>query len=222
MPNTLANPEGVIKDVGRNYLNEIILIKQVSKSYDPQYRQAGAKMGDTVKARLPQRYVVSDGPLLVPRALQDRTVPISLGPQKHIGFSYSSREASLNLDDIRNRYVMPAAEALASAAGRYALENVYFKVYNSIGTPGTPPSDKLTYLRAGVILTDMASPGMRKAVLDPDPLAVQININGWASGATTLKKGDLFTIAGVYRVNPQGYQNPGRLQQFVVTADTSD
>jgi len=285
MPNTLANPEWVIKDVGRNYLNEIIFIKQVSKSYDPQYRQAGAKMGDTVKARLPQRYVVSDGPLLVTQALQDRTVPISLGPQKHIGFSYSSREASLNLDDIRNRYVMPAAEALASAADRYAFENVYFKVYNSIGTPGTPPSDKLTYLRGGVILTDMASPGMRKAVLDPDQMAVlsntlltlfhpsgtvegafkkgkvggaalniaewyedanrathttgtftastplvdganqtgsTININGWASGATTLKKGDVFTIAGVYRVNPQGYQNTGRLQQFVVTADTSD
>src|SRR4030042_455552 len=175
MPNTLANPEWVIKDVGRNYLNEIILIKQVSKSYDPQYRQAGAKMGDTVKARLPQRYVVSDGPPLVTQPLQDRTVPISLGPQKHIGFSYSSREASLNLDDIRNRYVMPAAEALASAADRYAFENVYFKVYNAIGTPGTPPSDKLSYLRGGVILTDMASPGMRKAVLDPDQMAVLSN-----------------------------------------------
>src|SRR4030042_5813316 len=120
MPNTLANPEWVIKEVGATYPNDIILSKQVSKSYDPQYRQTGAKFGDTVKARLPQRYVVSDGPLLVTQALQDRTLPISLGPQKHIGFSYSSREASLNLDDIRNRAVMPAPEALASAHGRHA------------------------------------------------------------------------------------------------------
>lgn len=46
--------------------------------------------------------------------------------------------------------------------------------------------------------------------------------DGWASGATTLKKGDVFTVAGVYAVNPQNYSSTGQLQQFVVTADTAD
>ena len=46
--------------------------------------------------------------------------------------------------------------------------------------------------------------------------------NGWASGATSLKKGDLFTIAGVNSINRLSYQSSGRLQQFTVTADTSD
>lgn len=46
--------------------------------------------------------------------------------------------------------------------------------------------------------------------------------NGWASGATSLKKGDVFTVAGVNSVNPQAYSSTGRLQQFVVTADISD
>jgi len=49
-----------------------------------------------------------------------------------------------------------------------------------------------------------------------------LDTNGWASGATTLKKGDIFTIAGVYSVNPLSYRSTGRLQQFVVTADTAD
>jgi hypothetical protein len=49
-----------------------------------------------------------------------------------------------------------------------------------------------------------------------------ISITGWASGATTLKKGDILTIAGVNTVNPLAYSSVGRLQQFVVTADTSD
>src|SRR5207249_4407010 len=43
--------------------------------------------------------------------------------------------------------------------------------------------------------------------------------DGWASGASSLKKGDIFTIAGVNSVNPLSYQSTGRLQQFVVTAD---
>jgi hypothetical protein len=44
----------------------------------------------------------------------------------------------------------------------------------------------------------------------------------WASGATTLKKGDIFTIASVNSVNPLAYSSTGRLQQFVLTADASD
>ena len=45
--------------------------------------------------------------------------------------------------------------------------------------------------------------------------------DGWASSATTLNKGDIFTLAGVYTVNPQSYSSTGRLQQFVVTATTT-
>jgi hypothetical protein len=45
--------------------------------------------------------------------------------------------------------------------------------------------------------------------------------DGWASNAATLKKGDIFTIGGVNSVNPLSYSSTGRLQQFVVTADTS-
>jgi len=46
--------------------------------------------------------------------------------------------------------------------------------------------------------------------------------SGWASGTTTLKKGDVFTIAGVYAVNPKTGQSTGELRQFVVTADAVD
>jgi hypothetical protein len=49
-----------------------------------------------------------------------------------------------------------------------------------------------------------------------------IATDGWASGAASLKKGDIFTIADVNSVNPLSYSSSGRLQQFVVTADTSD
>lgn len=44
----------------------------------------------------------------------------------------------------------------------------------------------------------------------------------WASGATTLNKGDTFTIAGVYTVNPVSYGSTSQLQDFVVTTTISD
>jgi hypothetical protein len=46
--------------------------------------------------------------------------------------------------------------------------------------------------------------------------------DGWtAAAASRLKKGDIFTIAGVYMVNPQTKATLSKLQQFVVTADVS-
>lgn len=49
---------------------------------------------------------------------------------------------------------------------------------------------------------------------------------GWTSGSTTLNPGDRFTIAGVYKVNPNGlrtaYSGTQNLMQFVVTQTVSD
>lgn len=46
--------------------------------------------------------------------------------------------------------------------------------------------------------------------------------DGWtAAAANRLKKGDVFTIAGVYAVNTMSKQSTGALQQFTVTADTA-
>ncbi|MBM4072341.1 MAG: hypothetical protein FJ271_25945 [Planctomycetes bacterium] len=286
MANTIATSDWVCKEVARGFTNSVVFLANVNRTYDDQYKQAGAKVGQTVNARLPQRFTVSDGQAMQLQNLYDQTVPISLTNQKHVAFTWSSNEQTTQLDDVRARYVTPGAEALANAADVLAFDNVYRDIYNSVGTPGTTPSSKLTYLQAGVKLSDGAVPlNGRVAVLDTlamatladnvsslfNPSAVigeayregmfgrkQLGVDewyqsqnrpahttgtftastplvnganqtgstlatdGWASGASSLKKGDIFTIAGVYSVNPQSYRSTGRLQQFVVTADTSD
>lgn len=46
--------------------------------------------------------------------------------------------------------------------------------------------------------------------------------DGWATGVTgLLKSGDVFTIDGVYEINPQSYESTGRLQHFVVQSDAN-
>lgn len=52
--------------------------------------------------------------------------------------------------------------------------------------------------------------------------ATTLVTDGWtASAALRLRAGDVFTIAGVFSVNPQSRQSTGSLQQFVVTANVS-
>lgn len=284
--NTLATPSWVLKEVLRGYNNNLKFVANLNRTYDDQYQQAGAKVGYTVNARLPQRFTVTDGQAFQPQALYDATVPITLTNQKNVGFGYSTASQTMELDDVTGRYVQPAAEALANAADVLAYNAVYRDIYSSVGTPGTTPATNLLYLQAGVKLTDLATPQSgRKAVLDPLAMVTLANANlasfnpqnkiseafnnglfaqnvlaidewytdpnkaihttgtftastplvngatqtgstiitdGWASGATTLKKGDIFTIGGVNSVNPLSYTSTGRLQQFVVTADISD
>ena len=286
MANTLATPSWTTKEVARGFINKLVFLANVNRTYDDQYEIAGAKVGNTVNARLPQRFTVTDGQALQLQNLYDQTVPISLTNQKNVAFGYSSQQATTELDNIRARYVNPGSEALANAAEVLAFNAVYTDIYSSVGTPGTTPSATLTYLQAGVKLTDLSTPLRgRVAVLDPlamstlanttsslfNPTAVisenyeegmfgrkqlgvdkwlqdpvrpthttgtytastplingasqtgsTIATNGWASGAATLNKGDIITIAGVNSVNPLSYSSTGRLQQFVITATTSD
>jgi hypothetical protein len=83
-------------------------ISNVNRTYDDQYVQAGAKVGNTVNARLPQRFTATDGQALQLQNLFDQTVPITLTNQKNVAFGYSSQQATTELDDIRAATCSPA------------------------------------------------------------------------------------------------------------------
>jgi len=87
---------------------------------------------------------------------------------------------------------------MASGMDFYASQNV---IKHTIGhVAGTP-------------LTNYATPyvaGSTSLVTD-----------GWTISTTTLKKGDVISIAGVYEVNPQTRQSTGALAQFCVMADVT-
>ena len=51
--------------------------------------------------------------------------------------------------------------------------------------------------------------------------ATQIVTNGWNATSSTVEKGDVFTIAGVYAVNTMSGESTGVLRRFVVTEDAA-
>ena len=286
MANTLVTPTWYTKEVARSLVNTLKFAANVNRSYDDQYVQAGAKIGYTVNARLPQRFQVTEGQALQIQGINDQYVPITLTHQKNVAFSFSSAQMTMEVDAVRTRYVNPAAIALGNIVDYDGLTTVYKDVYQAVGTPGTVPNSNLTYLQGGARLTNSSVPSEgRLAILDPVSMVTIANANlalfnpaaqvseqyrsgqfaaralgfdswyedqnvakhvtgsftastplvngasqtgsslvtdGFASGATTLKKGDIFTVAGVFQVNQVSYASTGQLQQFVVTADVSD
>lgn len=168
MANTLVTPEWVTMETAMYFVNSLRGVAQFDRQYSDEFVQAGAKVGDTVKVRLPQQFEASDGEALVIQNLYDRTVNVILNRRRHVGFGWSSAQATTDLDEIRSRYVQPAAETLANVYDRVSLADVYKSVYNAVGTLGTTPNAALTYLQAVVKILDLAGPDENLvAVLSP-------------------------------------------------------
>ena len=192
MANTIVTSSLVTKELGRGFTNEVQFLANVNRTYDDQYQGFGTKVGSTVNARMPNRFTVSDGQALQLQNLQDQTVPITLTNQKQVAFGWSSAQRTTDLEDIRKRYIQPGAEAIANACDVLAYQACYRDIYSSVGTPGTTPSATLTYLQAGVKLTDLSTPLKgRVAVLDPLAMATIANTGsalfnpqGYISGST--------------------------------------
>ena len=168
MANTLVTSEWVLMETAMEFANSLRGVAQFDRHYSDEYTQAGAKVGDTIKVRLPQLFEVSDGEALVIQNLLDRTVNIILNRRRHVGFGWSSAQATTDIQEIRSRYISPAAEALANNYDRVSMADVYKSVYSSVGTLGTPASAMLTYGQAKVKIMDLAGPDTGiKAVLEP-------------------------------------------------------
>lgn len=168
MANTLLTPEWVLMETAMYFTNSLRGVAQFDRHYSDEYTQAGAKVGDTVKVRLPMQYEVSDGEALVQQNLIDRTVNIILNRRRHVGFGWSSAQQTMEIQEVKERYIQPAAEHLANNYDRVSMGDVYKSVYNAVGTLGTTPNALLTYGQARVKIMDLAGPDTGlKAVLDP-------------------------------------------------------
>lgn len=78
------------------------------------------------------------------------------------------------------------------------------------------------YMAQGVRQHTVGALGGTPVVNGANQTGSTLVTNGWtAAVAVRLKKGDVFTLPGVFAVNPLTRQTTGVLRNFVVTADTS-
>ena len=264
--------------------NNLVLTRNVNRQYDDSFAVEGAKIGSTLRIRLPDRALVTDGAALQVQDDNEQFTTLTVASQKHIGVNFTSAELTMQLDDFAERVLKPRISQLASSIDA-DVANAYKSIYSTVGTPGTTPSTSLVLLQGNQKLNEYASPmNDRYATVNPaananlvegmkgffNPTSTisrqftagmmgtgvlgydEVNMSqsivnhttgnfpaspivattvatqgqatldiSFTSGTKTVLKGDVFTIAGVYSVNPQTRQSTGSLQQFVVTADNS-
>jgi hypothetical protein len=262
--------------------NSIKLVGKFDRQWNKEWAKSASKLGDTIQVRIPQRFIVNEGQALIIQSILNQTVPLSINHQYQVGMEWSSADSALRVEEVQKRYTKPAGYALANKADVQAGAEVYKSVYYSIGAPGVPLNNNLTWTDGVALLRAVGVPEELCAVTDtrtqsaitnanvalfgPRPVIDKafreskfaeqaLGIDDWyydpnmpthttgsftastpavlggsQSGSTlstdgwgtfALVKGDVFTLDGVYAVNPVSYVDTGFLQQFTLTADVA-
>ena len=281
MANSLLTIDMITRKCLEIFENNLVISRNCNKEYDDSFAVEGAKIGSTLRIRLPDRALVTDGAALQVQDDNEQFTTLTVSDQKHIGINFTSAELTMQLDDFAERVLKPRISQLASSVDA-DVANAYKSIFNTVGTPGTTPATALVLLQAQQKLNESAAPmSPRYATVNPAANAGLVNglsgffnpvgtisrqfktgmmgegvlgydemnmsqsivnhttgsragtilvnetvstqgqatitLDGFSSG-TTVTVGDVFTMAGVYAVNPQTRLSTGSLQQFVVTA----
>lgn len=155
--NSLLTDAKITKESLRVLHNTLGFVKGINREYSSQFANTGAKIGNTVNVRKPNRYAVQQGPAISPQGQSESSTPLTLNRQWVVPMTFSSAELALSIDEFSNRYIKPAVAKLASQMDlecyRAAITGYYDTttsaianavpgsgpVNTTIGTPGTTP-----------------------------------------------------------------------------------
>jgi hypothetical protein len=136
--------------------NNLVITRNVNRQYDDSFAVEGAKIGSTLRIRLPDRALVTDGAALQVQDDNEQFTTLTVASQKHIGVNFTSAELTMQLDDFAERVLKPRISQLASSVDA-DVANAYKYIGNSVGTPGTTPSTSLVLLQAQQKLNENAA-----------------------------------------------------------------
>lgn len=175
MSNTLLTRLEITRKSIRLFINSNAFIKNIDRQYDSQFAVTGAKIGATLRVRLPNDYTVTDGPGLSLQDTDEQKTTLTVATQRHVDTGFTTAEMALSLDDYAERIAKPKMNNLAGNVAKTVMQSIGEAAANGLAnfsntTIISPTST--TFVTAGAVLDDNSAPmmgtmGDRKIVNDP-------------------------------------------------------
>ena len=108
MANTLITATAVARESLRILHQKLNFIGSINRTYDSSFAKDGAKIGDTLKIRLPNQYSVRTGRILNTQDTVESNVSLTVATQKGVDLNFTTAELTLSLDDFSDRIIQPA------------------------------------------------------------------------------------------------------------------
>ncbi len=173
MSNSLLTDSVITRKAVRLFKNSNLFIQNIDTQYDSRFAVEGAKIGDTLRIRLPNDYTVTDGPALSIQDTTEKQTTLTVQYQRHVDVAFTSAQRALQLDDFNERVAAPMVNNLAGDVALQVMSDSEGQICNYIantsgaGAVITPNAD--TVLTARAILAENSAPTMpgRKIIVDP-------------------------------------------------------
>lgn len=135
MSNTILTPTAVTREALRILHQKLNFVGNVTRSYDDSFAKEGAKIGDSLKIRLPNEYTVRTGKTIQTQDTTETSVTLQVATQAGVDVNFSTAEMTRDLDDFSKRILDPAMSKLASHIENDAL-SMYKDVYQEVSDVG--------------------------------------------------------------------------------------
>ena len=169
--------------------NNLVITRTINRQYDDSFAKSGAKIGSTLRIRLPDRALVTDGAALQVQDDVEQNTSLTVSSQKHIGINFTTAELTMQLDDFAERVLKPRISQLAASIDA-DVANSFQSIFQSVGTPGTTPGTSLVLLQAQQKLNEAAAVmSPRYATVNPAANAALVEgMKGLFNPVSTISK----------------------------------
>lgn len=173
MSNTYITPTVVAQESLMQLENNCVMGNLVHRGYESEWAKNhnGWKPGSSITIKAPVYARVQDGSVINVVDIREEDITMTLAYRKHVAHRLTSDEMTYSIDKFSDRIIKPAMVAIGNYVDTQLL-TCYKGVCNQVGTPGTTPSNYLTFALAAARLTDHAvPPDNRACVVNPTTMA---------------------------------------------------
>ncbi len=170
--NSLLTIDMITREAVRLFKNSNLFIMNMDTQYDGAFAVDGAKIGSTLRIRLPNDYIVTDGPAMQLQATNEQYTTLTVTSQKNVAVPFTTAERTMSIDDYSEIVLAPMINNLAGKVASTVMLGSEGGVSNLVSnTDGagniiSPTAD--TFLQANAILDIFGSDMMsRRVVNDP-------------------------------------------------------
>lgn len=188
MPNSILTPTAVTREALRILHQKLNFIGNINRQYDSSFAKSGAKIGDSLKVRLPNQYTVRTGANLSTQDTVETSTTLQVATQKGVDVTFSSAELTLSLDDFSKRILQPAMSVLAANMEADAF-SMALDIYNNVNNIGSAISFNKVLGGRKVLGDNLAPNDERKAILNTqDNLDLVDALKGLFQDSTAIKE----------------------------------
>lgn len=132
MSNTLLTPTKIVREALRVAHQQSNFVSTLENKYENEFGVEGAKIGSTVKVRLPNKFTSTASATLNVQDVTEASVDVTVNTRRHIGMAFPMSDLTLTIDDFSKRYIRPAVAQLIADVEYDTIANLYKGVYNRV------------------------------------------------------------------------------------------